>query len=950
MLKHIFRLAMGLLLLTAPVSLCAQQGDPMAQPLPLMINPATGQSYVRSGKLPNGLSYYIMHNSEPKGRANFYIAQKVGSTLENPQQLGLAHFLEHMAFNGTENYPGKNMLNYLQSKSLRFGADINAYTSFDETVYNIDNVPTADKALMDSVLLVLRDWSCAITLDGDEIDAERKVIQEEWRNRNNANTRFYTNLLPAIYEEYQYQQMPIGKMEIVMNFPYEDLRAYYHKWYRPDQQGIIIVGDFDVDAMEAKVKEMFSTIEMPENAAERTYPSVSDNREPIYFQYEDQEAPLALVQIAFKQNETPFEQRNTIGWWISEVTNDLVADMINNRLQEFSEKPECEYSSTGVYFGDFYVSKTKDAFNIQVQPKGNDVAKATGQAMEIIARACQTGFTESEYQRSKDKLLSEYERRSNELKTTATGVLARRLITHFIDNKALPGAELDLQLYQSVSSQIPVMLINQGCTQLLTDTNQCIVVYMPKKEGYTLPGREAMVQAVDGALHKKYEAYKDEVITEPLIATAPKAGTVKKTEKNETFGTTVYTLSNGAKVILKTTDFKSDEIRFSCLANGGMALFNPASEQAVNDMNMIGTAVESSRQGTFTNSMMRKYLAGKNVRLSFGVNARTHGLTGASVKKDFPTMMELVYSYFTQLNADAEQYGVDLKKEIADLNRGKNNPMQAFSDTLNYAMFNNDPRFAPSTEATAMAADYNRMLATAKNLLSNAADYTFIFVGNVDEATLLPLMEKYIASLPSKGKASKQTKTWPLCYYTGSKTIAYDKPMGTPSTAYYSFLSGEAKANALNDINTSLAGEILSNLFTEVIREKEGAAYSPAAIGTLRADFNRWEIISVIMTNSEQQKRAFELADSLLNDILAGKITEDQFNKVKSAAINQYDIRLRDNGYWMTTLRNNEMGINTYLGHKQQLADLTLSAFQNWCRNLKGQNRLTVIQTGVAEK
>ncbi len=950
MFKNLIRLALGLLLLAGPASMSAQAGDPMAQPLPLMVNPVTGESYVRSGKLPNGLSYYILHNAEPKGRANFYIAQKVGSTLENPQQLGLAHFLEHMAFNGTENYPGKNMLNYLQSKSLRFGADINAYTSFDETVYNIDNVPTSDKPLMDSVLLVLRDWSCAITLDGDEIDAERKVIQEEWRTRDGAGNRFYTNMLPAIYQEYQYQQMPIGKMEVVMNFPYEDLRSYYRKWYRPDQQGIVVVGDFDAAEMEAKVKEMFSSIPMPENAAPRTYPSVSDNREPIYFQYEDAEAPYSLAWICFKQDETPFAERNSLGWWLNDVTNDLVTRMLDNRLNEFAQKPECEYASAGVDFGDFFVSKTKDAFTVQVQPKGDDVAKATRQAMEIVARACQTGFTDTEYQRAKDDLQSLYETRKNELNTTRNGVLAKRLIRHFIDNNALPGAELDYQLFQMISGQIPVQAINQGATQLLTDTNQCIVVFNPKKEGYTLPGREAMLAAVEGAIHKQYEAYKDEVITEPLIAKAPKAGKIAKAEKNETFGTTVFTLSNGAKVILKTTDFKSDEIRFNCFAPGGFGLFNPADPKAVSDLNMIGTAVESSKLGNFTNTMMRKYLAGKNVSCGFGVNNRTHGLTGYSVKKDLPVLMEIVYSYFTQLNPDAEQYAVDLKKECTDIERGKNDPMTLFSDTLTYSMFNGDPRFAAATVARAQAADYSRMLATAKGLLANAADYTFIFVGNVDEATLRPLLESYIASLPSKGKATKAGKTWPVSYYTGTRTVAFDKPMATPATTYYSFTSGQAKIDALSDIDCSLAGSILSNLFTEVIREKEGAAYSPGAIGRLNEPYGRWEIIRVIATNSEQQNRAFELADSLMTDVLAGKVTEEQFQKVKGAAVNQFDIKLRDNGFWMSTLRDNELGYDTYLGHKQQLDNLTLPAFQEWCRALRRQNTLTVIMTGVPQK
>lgn len=343
--------------------LCMSAQMPQLTPLP--VNPK-----VKHGVLPNGMSYYIMHNEMPKERANFYIAQKVGSTLEEESQLGLAHFLEHMAFNGTTNYPGKNLLNYLQGKGIRFGADINAYTAFDETVYNINNVPTTDKPLVDSVLLALHDWSGEILLEEAEIDAERGVIQEEWRQRNNAQFRMLMSILPEIYKEYQYQQSPIGKMEVVMNFKPEVLRAYYKKWYRPDQQGIVIVGDIDADEMEKKVIDLFSKIPMPENAAERKYPTVSDNDEPIYVSFTDPELPQPRTTITFKSEKIPFEMRNTVEMYMqSSLLQSLISSLINNRLEEFSHEPSCTYAGAGVYFDDFYVSKTKDSFNIVVIPR-----------------------------------------------------------------------------------------------------------------------------------------------------------------------------------------------------------------------------------------------------------------------------------------------------------------------------------------------------------------------------------------------------------------------------------------------------------------------------------------------------------------------------------------------------------------------------------------------------
>ncbi len=467
---------------------------PQLTPLPL--NPK-----VRHGVLPNGLNYYIMHNEMPKERANFYIAQKVGSTLETQEQLGLAHFLEHMAFNGTAHYPGKNMLNYLQSKGIRFGNDINAYTSFDETVYNINNVPTTDHPLMDSVLLVLKDWSGDLLLEEAEIDAERGVIQEEWRQRNDANTRMYTQILPKIYKEYQYQQMPIGKMEVVMNFKPEALRAYYKKWYRPDQQGIVIVGDFDAEAMEKKVISMFSEIPMPADAAPREYPVVSDNEEPIYVTFTDPELRMPRTTISIKSDKVPFEYRNTQEIYIQDnIVKMLIQMLINNRLGEASQEPNCKYSQAGVYFGNFYVSKTKDSFNIVAIPKG-ETLPAVEEVMAIVARACKTGFTESEYDRVRDEVLSSMENSYNERDKTSNDAYANEIIRSFIDNDPAPGVEKEYELLKMVLPNIPVAALNQVCTQILSDKNMVVVSTEPTREGMQMVAEDVMIGSIKNAMN-----------------------------------------------------------------------------------------------------------------------------------------------------------------------------------------------------------------------------------------------------------------------------------------------------------------------------------------------------------------------------------------------------------------------------------------------------------------
>lgn len=583
------------------------------QPLPL--NPE-----VRHSVLPNGLTYYILHNEQPKKRANFYIAQKVGSALETPEQYGLAHFLEHMAFNGTKHYPGDSMLRYLESKGIRFGADVNAYTDYEETVYNIDNVPTDNTVLMDSVLIALRDWSCDLLLEDAEIDAERKVIQEEWRMRNDPSFRFRSAMAPKIFSESQYQQTPIGTMDVVMNFPYKALRDYYHKWYRPDQQGIIVVGDFNADDMEKKVVEMFSDIPMPENAAPREYVRVSDNEQPLFFAFEDPELKSARVdfQIKFdkfdKFDKIPLEYQNTDVAFINSMMQDIIADMINTRLYEHTLDADCKYANAGVYFADMYPSKTKGIFNVAAITKDDELG-GFEDAFQIVVRACRTGFTQSELDRAIDNLKSRYDKRFNERNNTNTSVLAKELINAFKDNVPAMGIEVERDFFNNFVTQIPLAAYNQTLSKIITPNNQVILIQQQKKEGKTLPSEQETLAIVNDVLKRQYEAYVDETITEPLIAQLPAKGKIVKIEKGR-FGTTEILLSNGVKVIVMPTDYKDDEILFQAFRKGGKAAYSL--EDAANIL-MLGDAISLSNVGPFDNKTIARYLTGKNVKLDYGV-------------------------------------------------------------------------------------------------------------------------------------------------------------------------------------------------------------------------------------------------------------------------------------------------------------------------------------------
>ena len=571
----------------------AQQA-PQMEALPIDPN-------VRYGVLDNGLTYYVRHNETPKNRAEFHIAQKVGSILENEDQRGLAHFLEHMAFNGTEHFPGKNMLNYLENKGIKFGVDINAYTGFDETVYRISNVPTQNQNLVDSCLLVLYDWACAISLNDKDIDEERGVIHEEWRTRADANWRTWEVTVPVMFAGSQYaNRMPIGTMEVVMNFPYQALRDYYHKWYRPDQQGIIVIGDFDADKMEAQIKELFGKIKMPENAAERIYYTVPDNKEPIFAFHKDKEATYTRVDIYMKHDPMPREMRGTINGAINDYMGQVVGIMFNDRISEITQKPDAPFIAGAIFDGDFFVSKTKDAFTLIALGKDNGAIDAIKGIMREAERIDRFGFTASEYDRARATLLSRYENMYKERNNHKNIDYAEEYIRHFIDGGYIPGIEMEYNLLKQISPAITVDMVNQYIKTLISEDNMVISLTGPDKEGVSYPDKDQVLAAIKEVEAEEITPYVDNVSNEPLISDEPVAGKIVKSAAGKKFGTTEWTLSNGVKVILKPTDFKSDEISMQAVSKGGLSLYDYTDRALAKNLKAVNDVVELSGLGKQT--------------------------------------------------------------------------------------------------------------------------------------------------------------------------------------------------------------------------------------------------------------------------------------------------------------------------------------------------------------
>lgn len=936
-MKKIFGLAMMLVALFT-LKATAQQ---MPQPQQLPLDPA-----VKHGVLPNGLTYYILHNAEPKNRANFYIAQKVGSTLETPQQLGLAHFLEHMAFNGTKTYPGKNLLNYLQTKGIRFGQDINAYTMFDETVYNINNVPTNDVPLMDSVLLALRDWSGSILLETAEIDAERGVIREEWRQRDDARTRQFTTILPKLFQEYQYQQMPIGSMDVVMNFKPKALRDYYKKWYRPDQQGIVVVGDFDADVMEKKVVELFSKIKMPKNAAERKYASVSDNEAPIYVSFEDPEFPSYQIRLSFKKDAIPDQLKNTdMGVVMNDLVPGMVCSMLNERLSDASQSADSPFAYAFCMYGNYYVAKTKAAFDIIIVPK-EDVEAGYLAALKIVAQACKTGFTQGEIERARDKVLATLDAAYNRKDKTNNDDRAKEFIENFVNGQPAPGIELERMMKQQYLQVFPVEVYNQFAASLITPTNRVISVAAPT--GSKILTQESSIGLLDQAMNAQYEAYVDEVITEPLLSQLPAQGTIVKEYDNAEFGTHVFELSNGVKVVLKTTDFEPDKINVQIFAEGGKRSF-PESESA--NVLLMGDAYQLSKLGPFDYKTLNKYVAGKKVSLGFEIGSFTNYFQGNSAVKDFPTLMEVIYASFTAVSPDKATYDSQVAQTCAILKNYESNPDFIFKQHTEGARFGNNPMMMQPTVKLIQEANYEKMMADYHKLTSNAADFTFTFVGNITADALRPYLTQYIASLPA-GEKTPVKEVTNVAIQSGQIVDDYNQQMQKESVNVYNCFSGtNVDFNIDNVVKMEFISDILDMIYTETLREEEGGTYGAATNSFYTPNTGQWAVLYMFGTNPQQADALSKRAYDEFMDLLQNGAKEDFFNKVKEAAIKQLDIMEHNNDYWLNGLLSAERGYNTLSGRRQAVESLTLADLNAFMKNLyDGKNRIQVVMNGGPDK
>jgi len=933
------RLFTTLLVLGSVVIASAQQQPQMP--------PISTDPNVRIGKLENGLTYYIRHNELPEDRADFYIAQKVGSILEEENQRGLAHFLEHMCFNGTTNFPGKGIINWLETIGVRFGENLNAYTSIDETVYNINNVPVIRDGIVDSCLLILHDWANDLTLAEAEIDNERGVIHEEWRTGQGAMMRMYEQALPKAFEGSKYgHRLPIGTIEVIDNFPYQALRDYYETWYRPDQQGIVVVGDIDVDKVEAKIKELFSPIQMPANAPERKYEQVPDNKEPIITIAKDKEQPSTIIYIWHKHPATPNEAKGNIGYLVQNYMFSMISSMMHARLEELRQSANPPFIQAASGDSDFLLAKTTEAFVGMAVSKDDGIPTALSTLVREIERARKFGFTASEYARAKADYLLMLESAYKERDKMKNNQYVQEYIRHFIDNEPIPGIETEYALMNQLAPNIPVEAINSILPQLIKDENIVINIFGPDKEGMVYPTEAEILDILNKTKAEEITAYVDKVSDEPLMKEAPKAGKIVKTEEGP-FGSTALTLSNGVRVVLKTTDFKADEIRMRAFSPGGTSVFG--TKEAL-QLKMLNSVAGLGGLGNFSNVDLEKVLAGKKATIGATVSGLSEGLNGSCSPKDLETLLQLTYLSFTAPRMDEEAFESFKQRTKASLANQEANPMTALTDTLQMEMYGDHPLAGRVKAEMIDQLDYNRIMEMYKDRFKEAGDFTFLFVGNINLEEAKPLIETYLGGLPTINR-KENYQDIQLNIRKGTHKNLFEKQMETPKATVLNIISGNCEYNLKNDLLMTMLSQTMSMVYLETVREKEGASYGVSAFGQLSRGIKDEALFQIYFdTDPAKREKMEQIVMSELQKVAQEGPRPEHLAKVKEFLLKKYIEDAKENSYWLGQLNNYywyKTDMNT--NYEKLVNDLTVEDVKNFTKALLDQGNIIEITMTAKE-
>ncbi len=842
------------------------------------------------GKLENGLTYIIRKNQKPENRVQLRLVVNAGSMQENDDQLGLAHFVEHMAFNGSKNFEKNELVDFLQSVGVEFGADLNAYTSFEETVYMLP-LPSDDEEVLMKGLTVLEDWASGLSFDPEEIDKERGVVVEEWRRGQGAQQRMRDEFFPILFKDSRYaERLPIGKKEIIENASYETIQSFYEDWYRPELMAIVVVGDIDVAQMESEIKSRFSKIKAATPAREKLSNEVPGHEETLVAITKDAENSFTILQLEYKH---PGEQMTTLSDLRKNYLYSLYNRMLGNRLEELTQAADPPFIFASSNFGSL-VRSTNSYSSFAVSSE-NGISKALETLVIENERVKKFGFTPSELERTLRTMATELENAAKEKDKTESGSYVREYVSHFLEQEPIPGIQFEFDFFQKIASTIRVEEINALATQWITDENRVVILMGVDKEGVSLPSEEDILTTIDQIDLDAIEPYDDAVSDAPLIDNLPAAGAVVSTTSNETVDIQELTLANGVKIVVKVTDFKNDEILMSAFSHGGHSLYP---DEEYRSASYASAIVGQSGLKDFSMIELQKMLAGKEVRVNPYISSTREGLSGSSTPKDFETMLQLTHLYFTAPRQDEEVYASIINREKQILQNLLINPQYYYQDQVSKIMAQGNPRGGgfPTVDDLDQVS-FSRAHEIYKERFSNAGEFTFFFVGNLDMATAVPMFEQYLGSLP----ASDATESWKdLGIRPPEAKVEKDLFKGTDdkSLVTIKFVGSESFTKKQQYLFGAFA-DVLDNRLTKILREEAGGVYSVrVGSGVGRIPYENYELTISFPCAPDNVQKLVDAAFAEIESIQKDGPSEEDVTKVQEADNQNREENLKRNNFW----------------------------------------------------
>ena len=901
------------------------------QPQALPNDPA-----VKVGKLENGMTYYIRHNDKPAQRAEFYLATDVGAFQEEDDQDGLAHFLEHMCFNGTKNFPGKTLLDWLQSIGAEFGRNINASTGFEQTQYMLNNIPIVRESIIDSCLLVLHDYSHFVTCDPAEIDAERAVILEERRTRRDASWRMFEKSLPYYYGGTPYSKRTlIGGEEQLKTFKYESLTNFYRKWYNPDMQAVIVIGDFDVDMMEQKIKTIFADVPAPAVPTQKFEHPLPGNAEPLVGIITDPEAQRANIEVLWKTQPLPKEFMNTDMAYLHNIIKAYIRLIMRERFSDITSKPGAPFLGASVSIGN--LCNTSDAVFGDVSFKDGDAISAFTAYMTELEKMKRFGFTDGEVQRATENLLSSYDKAVEAASTRKNADFVRPLLSNFYDNKPFMDPETEQMIGKQFCSMITAPMLSQVASQIIPEENLIILYTGPEKEGLVNPTEAELLGVLKAVAEADIQANVEEVTNEPLISKELKGSAVKNTAEG-IHGSTVWTLKNGLKVIVLPTEYKKDQVIFNLEKDGGKNNIPvedlPSFEDNIWQLYLANTGVSK-----FSGTALPKMLAGKRVSVEPFISGYSNGVEGQSAPKDIETAFQLAYLYFADPRFDADEFNVGIQQIQAVFPNIKNTPNFKYSVELNKIIYAENPRVISLNDEIIAKANLATLEKNYRKLFNGVNGATLTIVGNIDLETLKPLVEKYFGSLP-KGKKSAINEKEIVSFAKGEVNKVLELEMETPKSSVLQMYSAYMPVDTKTEVTLDVAKYILDMIYTKEIREKEGGTYG-VGVGMVNHLKPQQRILIQVMfdTNPEQAEKLCGIAKEQLKAFAEnGPTAEELAMAIENLKKNIPESRI-SNDYWQGVLEDwSEFGIDYDAEYENAVNNITSEDVSNLLKKVLEQN------------